>query len=169
MTEPTRSSAAEVPFMGAWKCTIDEKRRLTLPAKLREQLAELEDPLRLIVTVGHWGCLVLVPPSTWGRFSRELFQAPVQGDPGALRLRAMMARYGSLCRLDSSGRITLNEEQMEFAGLARDSIVLGNFTRMEIWNPDHFEKKNPRIQDPDEHDRLAAQYLNGAADSRGPS
>jgi division/cell wall cluster transcriptional repressor MraZ len=146
-------------FLGRWDCIIDDKRRLTLPAPLRKLIAELGPAAELIVTVGHRGCLLFIPLAIWDEFSRELFQAPVQGDPEALRLRSTMARYGSRCKIDSSGRITLNEEQLRVAGLKREAVVFGNFSRLELWTPERYERENPPITDQDEHDRRVAKFL----------
>ena len=147
-----------LPFLGRWTCTIDGKRRLTMPAKVREILAQEEGPY-LVTTVGHQGCLLLVPHAQWEELTPDLLRDTFQGDQGALRLRAAFARYGNLSRLDGSGRITLTDEQMLVAGLDRQAIVFGNFTRIEIWEPDRFEIANPPITDQAEHDRLAAQYM----------
>lgn len=150
-----------LPFLGRWICTIDGKRRLTLPAKIREILGQEEVPY-LITTVGHKGCLLVIPRARWEELTPKLLRDTFQGDQGALKLRSTLARYGNLCRLDAIGRMTLTEDQMQVAGLLRSAVVFGNFTRIEIWDPDRFETENPPITDPMEHDRLAQQYLGGA-------
>ncbi len=150
-----------ITFLGRWPGTIDGKRRLTLPAPLRRTLAQVPESPQLVVTVGPSGSLIVMPETTWENFSPDLFRDAVQGDPGAQRLRATMARYGSVCRVDRSGRLTLTEEQMEFAGLAKPgkAIIFGNFNRIEVWEPSRFETVNATT-DPTEHDRLAALYFN---------
>lgn len=151
-------------FLGRWECAIDEKRRLTLPAPVRKKVLALageaggEDE-ELIATVGHRGCVLLIPPAVWDEFARSIFQAPVQGNREALLVRGRMARYGAHCKIDASGRITLTEEQMKVAGLERQAIVFGNFTRLEIWNPEQFERHNPPITDVEAHDELIEKYL----------
>jgi MraZ protein len=150
-----------LPFLGRWICTIDAKRRLTLPAKVREIL-ELEEGPYLVTTVGHKGCLLVVPHARWEELTPDLLRDTFQGDQGAQRLRGAFARYGNLCRPDASGRITLTEEQMRVAGLGKQAVVFGNFSRIELWEPERFEDANPAIREPEEHDRLAAQYLGRA-------
>jgi division/cell wall cluster transcriptional repressor MraZ len=150
-----------ITLLGRWPGSIDGKRRLTLPAALRRSLAQLSDSLQLIVTVGHRGCLLLVPEAIWDAFTPDLFRDAVQGDPGATRLRATMARYGSVCRVDRSGRVTLSDEQMQFAGLHKPgkAVIFANFNRIEVWEESRFEAANPTT-DPGEHDALAALYFN---------
>lgn len=153
-----------LPFLGRWTCTVDAKRRLTLPARIREILATEPIPY-LVTTVGHKGSLLVVPHARWEELTPDLLNDTFQGDQGALQLRAAFARYGNLCQLDGSGRITLTEDQMQIAQLEKQAVVFGNFTRIEIWEPGRFESENPPITDPAAHDRLAAQYL-GRAETR---
>ena len=143
-----------LPFLGRWVCTIDGKRRLTLPAKIREILAMEENP-HLITTVGHQGCLVVIPYARWEALAPDVVRDTFQGNRNALALRAALARYGSLCRLDASGRITLTEEQMQVARLDKKGVVFGNFTRIEIWDEQRFETENPPMAEPEQYDRLA--------------
>ncbi len=119
----------------------------------------------LVTTVGHQGSLLVVPHARWEELTPDLLNDTFQGDQGALQLRAAFARYGNLCQLDGSGRITLTEDQMQVAQLEKQAVVFGNFTRIEIWEPERFETANPPISDTAAHDRLAAQYL-GRAETR---
>ncbi len=148
----------QLPFLGRWKAKIDAKRRLTLPSKLRDLLF-MESSQYLVLTVGHGGCLFLLPHASWDELTPQLLRDAFQGDPGVQRLRANFARYGSLIRMDNSGRVTLTEDQMQVANLSGEAEVFGNFTRIEIWNPERFEQQNPPIQNAAEHDRLAQRYI----------
>ncbi|MCK4306312.1 MAG: hypothetical protein KAY24_18875 [Candidatus Eisenbacteria sp.] len=149
-----------LPFLGRWTCAIDGKRRLTLPAKIREILRMETEP-HLVITVGHKGCLLVVPHARWDELAPELLRDTFQGDEEALRLRGTFARYGSLCQFDGSGRVTLTDEQMQVAGLERTAVVFGSFSRLEIWNPERFEIENPPIADQAEHDQRAARHMGG--------
>ncbi len=152
-----------LPFLGKWTCAIDSKRRLTLPAPVRSLLRE-QGIGDLILTLGHRGCLWLIPLHVWEKFTPALLKDAFQGERDALRLRSAFALYGSLCRLDGSGRIRLTEEQMKVAGLGAQAVVFGNFTRIEIWEPARFERENPPVEDTDAHDRLAEKYLGRAVE-----
>jgi MraZ protein len=156
-----------LPFLGRWQCKIDAKRRLTLPAKFRDLLGMEPSPY-LVTTVGHRGCLFLVPHARWDELTPQLMREAFQGDPGAIRLRSAFARYGNLCQLDGSGRITLTEDQAQLAGLGEDAVVFGNFTRIEIWNPGRFEQENPPVVDTDAHDRLTQQFMGQAETGEVP-
>ena len=155
-----------LPFLGRWDCKIDGKRRFTMPAGLRE-LLDLEEAPHLITTVGQGGGLFVVPQAVWDELTPGLLRDTFQGDKGAARLRATFARYGSLNKLDGSGRLTLTEDQMEVGGIQKQAIVFGNFTRIEIWEPARFEISNPPIEDLAEHDALIARYM-GQAETQAP-
>jgi MraZ protein len=153
----------ELPLLGTWECRIDDKRRLTLPARLRELLSSVDPSPELIVTRGDKGCLLIIPPKIWKEFSPDLFRAIVGGDEDAQRLRATMAVYGSVSRIDNTGRITLTDKQVRVAGLAKGAILLGNFNRVELWNSEQFAAEFPELGEPRGDDRLAARYLDGMA------
>ena len=152
----------ELPFLGTWECAIDEKRRLTLPARLRELLTAIEASPELMVTRGHKGCLYVIPPKTWNELKPGLFRGVMGGDEGAVKLRHLMARYGNLARIDNSGRITLTDLQVKVAGLEKEAIVFGSYNRIEIWNPRRFEEAFPLPADGEEYDRLLSGYVDGA-------
>jgi MraZ protein len=155
-----------LPFLGRWVCTIDEKRRLTLPAKIRELLAMEESPY-LVTTLGFGGCIFLVPQARWDELTPAVLRAAFQDDSEAVLLRSTFARYGNLCRMDNSGRITLTEDQAEVAQLDRQAVVFGNYTLIEIWNPEQFDLRNPRIADTAEHDRRITRYMGMLPDTGG--
>ena len=159
-----------ITLLGKWVGSIDGKRRLTLPAALRRPLAEVTASLQLIITVGTRGCLLLVPDPTWEKFAPDLFRDAVQGDPGALRLRSTMALYGSVCRVDKSGRVTLTEEQMQFGGLEKlgKAIIFANFNHIEIWEPSRFDSAITTTSAA-EHDLLAARYFGNPRPTGGPA
>jgi division/cell wall cluster transcriptional repressor MraZ len=149
-----------ITLLGKWIASIDEKRRLTLPAPLRRPLALIAETLQVIITAGTHGSLLLIPDAIWDAFAPGLFSDAVQGDPGALRLRSTMALNGSVCRIDKSGRVTLTDQQMEFAGLSKPgkAIIFANFNRVEIWEASRFDAAHPTTSAA-EHDQLAAYYF----------
>lgn len=155
-----------LPFLGRSVCSIDEKRRLTLPARFRELLAMEESPY-LVTTLGQGGCIYLVPHARWDELTPALLRAAFQGDAEAAVLRSTFARYGNLCRMDNNGRVTLTEEQTEVASLDKQAVVFGNYTLIEIWNPERFDQHNPRVTDTAVHDRRIMRYVGTPEDTGG--
>ena len=152
----------KLPFLGMWECAIDEKRRITLPARLRELLATYGSSPELIVTLGRKGSLMILPPAVWNSVSPDLFNAVVDSDAGAQAVRTMMAMHGNVSRLDNSGRLTLTEKQMKIALLDKVAIVFGYFNCIELWNPERFKTINTTAS-PEEHDRNIERYVGPAS------
>lgn len=157
------------PLLGMTTCTLDVKRRLTLPVKLREELGLGTSSSHVVVTVGHGGSLSLFTPETWKQFSPRIFNAVIQGDPKAIRLRGILARYGETPHIDRNGRITLTEDQMQFAGIAKTVVVFPSWNRIELWSPERFEATYPSVASPAEVDELLAEFddATGASDVPG--
>ena len=152
-------------FLGRWDCKVDGKRRITVPADLRDELDEIGKQ-QLVVTLGEGGGLVVMPQQLWDEFTRELLQDASRGDKDAIGLRGTLARYGSRGKLDASGRLNLTEEQLAISGITKQAIVFGNVKRIEIWEPKQFELNNPPIDDMAEHEAVMAKYM-GQAETRG--
>src|SRR5687767_351102 len=107
-------------LLGEYEHTIDDKNRLTLPARFREQLEA-----GLVVTRGMDGCLYAWPSAEW----RELFQARVAGlDPLQREGRKLQRHFFSgaaEAELDKQGRIMIPAALLRYAGLSRDVVVAG--------------------------------------------
>lgn len=147
-----------LPILGNWTCSLDAKRRILLPIKVRKIL-EREEGSHLVTTVGHRGCLYVFPISRWEEVTPDLLRGMFEGDEGAITLRDALALYGNTTELDGTGRLTLSELQVEIAQLGRKAIIFGNFNRLEIWAPERFAREHPKIKDQKKHDELTARYM----------
>ncbi len=78
-------------------------------------------------------------------FDRKSFES----DKRALAFRRMLASTASSVRPDAQGRITLTPRQREWAGLEQKVLIVGNFERIEIWEPKRFEEHLSKVQDAD--------------------
>lgn len=120
----------EQMFLGEYTHTLDDKGRLTLPAKYRAELA-----VGLIVTRGIDKCLFVFPMSEWQALSGKLSALPLT-DPQAREFQRLIFSGASDTELDKQGRVLLPQYLREYAGLDGDVIVAGLNTHMEIWAPD---------------------------------
>jgi len=116
-------------FMGTYTPKLDDKGRLILPAKFREQLAE-----GLVVTQGQEKCLDVWPESV---FMAEAERAQARGMTSRMgrdyaRTLFASAEQGAP---DKQGRISLTPALREYAALSRDVVVIGAMDRVEIWEP----------------------------------
>jgi len=115
-------------FLGEYQHTLDAKGRLSLPAKLRNQMAG-----SFVVAKGLEGCLYVSSSEAYERFLGQLTE---RGDFGAKhrQVRRFFTAGAHEDELDSAGRITIPAGLREFAGLERDVTVIGNGDRIEIWD-----------------------------------
>src|ERR1700686_1700817 len=102
-------------FRGATKITLDDKGRMVMPNRYREQITELAQG-KLIVTVDKDQCLLIYPLPEWEQIERKLMALP-SPQPQARRLQRLMVGHATDIELDAHGRLLLPSELREFAGL----------------------------------------------------
>ncbi|HSV56080.1 MAG TPA: division/cell wall cluster transcriptional repressor MraZ, partial [Magnetospirillaceae bacterium] len=123
-------------FSGEFRNTLDEKGRLSLPARLRGEL----QGQALVVTQGVDSCLWLFPPEQWKAFSAKLLaQTSLFHARARLVQRRILAPSQEL-EIDKAGRIAIPQALREFAGLAKDCVILGITKYIEIWDADAYRK-----------------------------
>jgi MraZ protein len=115
-------------FFGTYTPKLDEKGRLILPAKFREQLAG-----GLMVTRGQEHCLYVWPQAEIDRITERLREAPVSNKATRDYVR-MFSSASSDERPDKQGRITIPPKLREWASLNKDVVVIGAMNRLEIWD-----------------------------------
>ena len=115
-------------FFGTYTPKLDDKGRLILPAKFREQLAG-----GLMVTRGQEHCLYVWPQDEIARITERLREAPVSNKATRDYVR-MFASAASDETPDKQGRITIPTQLREWASLSKDVVVIGAMTRLEIWD-----------------------------------
>ncbi len=115
-------------FLGTHTPHLDDKGRLFLPAKFRDELSE-----GLVVTMGQERCLYVWPSAEFRRFTESLRETPVTNRRGRDFMRMLFAG-ASAESADKQGRVTLPPALREYAGLTRDCVVIGAYTRVEIWD-----------------------------------
>ena len=117
-------------FLGEYAHTIDEKGRLTLPAKYRADLAP-----GVVVTRGLDKCLFIFPMDEWKKLSEKVSALPLT-DVQAREFRRLLFSGANDVELDKQGRVLLPQYLREYAGLNGNVIVAGLNTHMEIWAPE---------------------------------
>ncbi|MGL4209079.1 MAG: division/cell wall cluster transcriptional repressor MraZ [Candidatus Adiutrix sp.] len=118
-------------FVSEFVHSLDDKGRLALPNRLREELQKSERPDEMTAYANEDGCVALYPFEQWVKIQEKLSEIP--------NTRARMATIrefvGKAERLsiDKSGRILLSPKQRELAGLSREVLVLGAISKIELW------------------------------------
>ena len=116
-------------FLGTHTPRLDDKNRVILPARYREQLVD-----GLVMSKGQDRCVVVWTKPGFDQYAEELAQGK--------HTVADMRRYTRVLFAsayddtpDKQGRITIPQPLREYAGLTRDCVVVGQNTRIEIWEP----------------------------------
>ena len=115
-------------FLGTHTPRLDEKGRLILPAKYRDELAG-----GVVITKGQERCLYVFPLAEFGRMTEAMRTAPVTRKDLRDYSRVLFASAFDEVP-DKQGRITVPPSLRTYAGLERDCVVIGANTRMEIWD-----------------------------------
>ena len=114
---------------GIYQHTIDAKGRLSIPARLREELGDT-----FYVTFSMEKCLSAYSLESWERFEEKTKEMPRIDQR---RVRSIFA-HASKCDLDSQGRALLSQRLRDFAGLDRNVAVVGVGECVEIWDAEEW-------------------------------
>jgi len=114
-------------LIGEHRHAIDEKSRVSLPAKFRQEMGK-----KIILAKGFDKCIFAFTPKEWGSFSSKLSQETLRSDNRGLN-RFMFAGAAE-AEVDSIGRILIPDFLSEWAGLKDKVAILGVQSHVEIWN-----------------------------------
>jgi len=121
-------------FIGEYQHTIDEKGRLAIPVKFRNELAK-----GAVVTRGLDNCLFLYPQKDWEVLASKLAKLPISKANTRAFTRLMLA--GAMdCEMDKQGRIVLPDYLRKYAIIIKKVVVAGLYNRLEIWDEDTWHK-----------------------------
>jgi len=120
----------DVLFVGTFTPRLDDKSRLILPARFREPLAG-----GLVMTKGQERCIFVHSTEGFYRYAARMQAAP-SSVAGVRDFTRVLASSASAEVPDRQGRITIPQMLRDYAGLTRDLAVIGNFSRVEIWQLD---------------------------------
>ncbi len=121
-------------FLGTHTPRLDDKGRLVLPAKFRDELAE-----GLVVTRGQERSLTIWPVAAFTRFTEQVQTAPQTSRDVRDYLRMLFAGASDEVP-DKQGRITLPPLLRDYAGLDRECVVIGMSDRVEVWEATRWEQ-----------------------------
>jgi MraZ protein len=140
-------------LLGAHDHTIDDKNRLTLPAKYREAFKD-----GIVVTRGLDGCLYAYRRPDWDRLVESRLAPLDPLSPETRRLQRFFYAGASEAELDKQGRVMIPAPLIEHAKLGRDVVVAGVNDRLEIWDRAAWRKELAEVEGSAEDvaERLAA-------------
>jgi len=116
-------------FASEFNHTIDDKGRLTLPARFRTELAA-----GVTVTRGIERCLFIYPKDEWKKLADQLTALSITNKK-VRDFRRYLFSGASESEPDKQGRILLPAYLREYANLDGDAIIVGSGAHLEVWNP----------------------------------
>ena len=117
-------------FIGEYQASLDEKGRISIPAKFRSALKS-----KVVVTRGLDNSLFLYSLDEWKKLAEKLASLPISTANTRAFSRLMLA--GAMdCDIDKQGRIIIPSYLKEFAKIGKRAVVAGLYNRIEIWSED---------------------------------
>jgi len=134
-------------FRGNFERAIDQKGRLSVPAKFRDFILAADDD-RVVVTNYHLNkrrCLHVYPYRFWVELEERVARLP-QFQPATEAFQIYYLGGAHDCQLDKQGRILLPATLREYAGLDRVAVLVGATTKFVIWNLDTWRQMNAEAE-----------------------
>ena len=120
-------------FRGINQLTLDDKGRLAMPARHREQI-RLETDGQVVITIDTESpCLLAYPLNEWEKIEKKLIQLP-SFHPIARKVQRLLLGHASEASLDGHGRFLIPSALREFAKLQKEVVMIGQGHKFELWD-----------------------------------
>jgi MraZ protein len=116
-------------FLGEFAHNIDDKGRLTIPAKFRDELEG-----GVVITRGLDGCLWAYSRVEWEKLAEKIAAMPTT-NLAARNFGRFMFSSAFDSVPDRQGRVLVPQNLREYAGITGETVVIGVMNRVELWNP----------------------------------
>ena len=117
-------------FIGTYQHNIDNKGRVIMPAKFREELGE-----SFYITMGINKCLFVLSKESWDGFLEKLSGQPISK---ATDISRFFCAGAVEAVPNAQGRVLIPENLRKYANIGKDVTVVGVGSRGEIWNTDRW-------------------------------
>jgi len=132
---------------GEYRNSLDEKGRLLIPSRVRSEIPGSV----LVITQGVDKCLWLFPPEEWKRISENLMASTSIFQSRARLIQRRIVAPAQETEIDKLGRITIPQTLREYAGLTKETVILGIKNYLEVWDEtayrDYWTDKEPEFQE----------------------
>ncbi len=127
-------------FIGEYQHSLDNKNRLSLPAKFKAELKS-----GAVVTRGLDNCLFVFTKNAWQKLAEKIINQPL-GKADARGFSRIMLAGAMDVKLDNLGRILLPDYLKKYASLNKNVIVAGLYNRLEIWDEDNWRRYQAQME-----------------------
>jgi MraZ protein len=126
-------------LLGSYTARFDKSSRIKIPEKFRNAIEE-QFGKDLFITSLADESVQIYPLSVWERLSGSSMEGALQLNPAVRSFMIRVNRKGNHYRIDSKGRILINQVLREKAELNDEVVVLGLTDHLEVWNKDKLDK-----------------------------
>ena len=130
-------------FLGEYDHALDERGRVTLPKKIRQELGDFE----LILSRGFDACIFGFDRESWEKEATKQLESPVTEEK-ARAIRRYMFAGAEKVEVDKLGRILLPALLKEYARIGKDVKVIGAGDHFEIWDMKAWQAYEATLQQP---------------------
>jgi MraZ protein len=126
-------------LFGSYTHVLDSKKRVIIPARLREAIGEQTEGLMFYITPGQDKCLYIFPEEIFNKLTEDVgFGLLVSGK----KREAFRKFFSNVARrvCDKQGRVQIPDELIEFAGLKGEVVFVGFKDRIEVWDAGFFKE-----------------------------
>ena len=127
-------------FLGEYDHALDDRGRVTLPRKIRQEIDERE----IVLAKGFDPCIFGFDKSSWEKEAAKHLESPVT-DEKARNLRRYLFAGAQKTEIDKLGRILLPAQLKEYATIAREVVVIGAGDHFEIWDKKKWKEHSAKL------------------------
>jgi len=131
-------------LIGEFNHGMDNKNRIIIPSKLREDLGE-----SFIISKGLDGCLYIYPKAEWITFETKLKALPLSSKDARTFSRFFFSGANEM-EPDKMGRILIPQSLLEYAGIVDEVVSVGMMNRVEVWSKEKWKAYNDSEMDMDD-------------------
>lgn len=140
-------------FRGTYDHSLDAKNRLTLPARFRGQLGE-----KVVLAKGTANCVTVWTPDEFDAYVAAALAGEHPLSPRADQINRYFQANSHEVEIDAAGRVAISPRLMAHAGLAKEVVVTGVGSRLEIWDRKAWDEYDATL----DINELTASFNNAA-------
>ncbi len=115
-------------FVGEYQHSLDDKGRVTIPSRLRDELGE-----HFMITRGLDQCLFIYPVNQWPRFEEKITGLPLT-KRDARAVQRLFFSGAEKVKVDKQGRVLIPQNLRDHAGIEKEVMIIGVSDRVEVWS-----------------------------------
>ena len=115
-------------FIGEYHHSLDDKGRLIIPSKFRDDLGE-----KFIITRGIENCIFVYSEASWTKITNQLESLPFTKKDARAFIRFFLSG-ATIAEFDKQGRINIPSPLISYAKINKECVIIGTGDRLEIWS-----------------------------------